>query len=284
MREEYLQDQVWSKASVHGSRKLIRQFDKYIQTHSIQSVQDITSRDIEKWLLMVHKNYGQSSINKWKYIIHDYLEWHVQKGLLLSNPFLLEWAKGKRVQSIVKVPNQELVLQQLDQSIKSRFPKRDQAIVELFYSTGIRLGELLKLNLDDVMIDEMRIRGKGSKDRIVPIGQRARLILIDYIQTEREVIAVNFEFPLIGLFLSYKTGEKLKQSAIQRICRKYGFHPHELRHCCALHMLRNGASSVMIQKLLGHSRLETVEIYTQLEKGDVHDLIDKYSSIRESDE
>lgn len=281
MREEYLQDQVWSTSSIHSTRKLLRVFEKYLQLNDIQSIQDIVSQDIEQWLLMIQRTYAQSSINKWKYIIHDYLDWHVQKGLLLSNPFLSEWVQGKRVSSIVRVPSQEKVLQQLSKPVKTWFPNRDQAIVELFYSTGIRLGELLRLNLDDVVIDELRICGKGGKERIVPIGQRARLILIKYIQTERKEVAEKFEHALQGLFLSFKTGERLKQSAIQGICRKYGFHPHELRHCCALHMLRNGASSVVIQKLLGHSRLETVQIYTQLEKRDVMNLIDNFNPLEE---
>lgn len=281
MREKYLQDQVWSKASKHTTRKLIRKFEAYLQSNKIQGIQDITTQDIENWLVMVCKCYSQSSINKWKYIIHDYLNWHVQKGLLLSNPFPLELSKGKRVNSIIKVPSQEEVLAKLEQPIKSMFPIRDQAIVELFYSTGIRLHELLALGIDDVIIGEIKILGKGNKERIVPIGQRAKLIITEYIQTERAKIVQKFDHSIKGLFLSYKSGENLKEVAVRLICRKYGFRPHELRHCCALHMLRNGASSVVIQKLLGHARLETVQIYTQLEKRDVHNLIDKYAPIED---
>lgn len=148
-------------------------------------------------------------------------------------------------------------------------PTRDLAILELFYSTGIRLSELCGVNLEDLdlLADQVKVRGKGRKERIVPVGSRAVLALRRYL---------NLREPVVGrpgtdrraVFVS-RRGKRLAPRGIQRIVHGMlegiggdGLRVHSLRHTFATHMLDAGADLRAVQELLGHASLSTTQIYT----------------------
>jgi len=148
-------------------------------------------------------------------------------------------------------------------------PTRDLAILELFYSTGIRLSELCGINLEDLdlLSDQVKVRGKGRKERILPVGSRAVLALRRYL---------NLREPVIGrprtdrraVFVS-RRGKRLSPRGIQRIVHGMlegiggdGLRVHSLRHTFATHMLDAGADLRAVQELLGHASLSTTQIYT----------------------
>lgn len=147
---------------------------------------------------------------------------------------------------------------------------RDRAIMELLYSCGLRASELVGLNLEDIDFnrEEVRVRGKGRKERIVPLGRLARQAIIKYL-TERSQQIKSSNPP--ALFLNYRGG-RLTTRSLQRIVHKYlirlanasGTNPHVLRHTFATHLLENGADLRAVQELLGHASLSTVQIYTHL--------------------
>jgi integrase/recombinase XerC len=148
-------------------------------------------------------------------------------------------------------------------------PTRDLAILELFYSTGIRLSELSGMNVDDLdlLSDQVKVRGKGRKERIVPVGSRAVLALRRYLNL-REPVVVQTRGDRRAIFLS-RRGKRLAPRGIQRIIHGMfdaiggdGLRVHSLRHTFATHMLDAGADLRAVQELLGHASLSTTQIYT----------------------
>jgi len=148
---------------------------------------------------------------------------------------------------------------------------RDRAIMELLYSSGLRVSELVGLDLDRLVLEqdraEARVIGKGDKERRVPIGEPARLALTRYLDERK----VEVSQATGAVFLS-KRGRRLSVRAVQSLVKKYGalgagrgdLHPHAMRHTCATHMLDGGADLRAIQELLGHSSLATTQRYTHV--------------------
>jgi integrase/recombinase XerC len=148
-------------------------------------------------------------------------------------------------------------------------PTRDLAILELFYSTGIRLSELSGMNLEDLdlLSDQAKVRGKGRKERIVPVGSRAVLALRRYLNL-REVVVALRGADRRAVFVS-RRGRRLTPRSIQRVVHAMfdavggdGLRVHSLRHTFATHMLDAGADLRAVQELLGHASLSTTQIYT----------------------
>jgi len=157
---------------------------------------------------------------------------------------------------------------------------RDKCLLELLYATGIRVSELVGINLEDVDFTErlIRIRGKGKKERLVPFGKKAEDSLASYIRARRELL--KGEGDDAALFLNYR-GERLTSRSVERIVDKYiritalqrKISPHSLRHSFASHLLSRGADLRVIQELLGHESLATTQKYTHL---DLKQLLDVY--------
>src|ERR1700690_1362669 len=164
-------------------------------------------------------------------------------------------------------------------------PVRDRAILELLYSSGLRVSEVEGLNTDDLNVREglVKARGKGKKERIVPVGGKAIEALKSYLN---ERVLFKKKKLLTGddsaLFLN-KSGERLTDRQIRRIVVKYArltgiegqIGPHTLRHTFATHLLIGGADLRVIQELLGHSSLSTTQKYTHLDIGQLIDVYDK---------
>jgi len=146
---------------------------------------------------------------------------------------------------------------------------RDQAILELFYGTGIRLSELINMKLSDISLEEemIKVLGKGNKERMIPLGSVAREILTAYFNV-RSKFAQNSVDNVFVL----KSGKKMYPMAVQRIVKKYlslasnSFKqsPHLLRHSYATHLLNAGANIRVVKDLLGHESLSTTQVYTHL--------------------
>jgi integrase/recombinase XerC len=138
-------------------------------------------------------------------------------------------------------------------------PTRNRALVELVYSAGLRSAEVVGLDLADVDFDreQLHVRGKGGKERIVPLGEEAALLLARYLQEARPQLAHGAEN---ALFLSAR-GRRLDTSTLRRVFA----HPHRLRHAFATHLIEGGADLRTIQDLLGHSSLSTTQLYSHVD-------------------
>jgi integrase/recombinase XerC len=157
---------------------------------------------------------------------------------------------------------------------------RDRALLELLYASGIRVGELVAVDLEDVGFDErlVRVKGKGKKERLVPFGRKAEASLRTYLRARPDLL--KDKLGQNALFLNYKGG-RLTSRSVERIVGRYirrttvnrKISPHSLRHSFASHLLSRGADLRVIQELLGHASLATTQKYTHL---DLKRLLDVY--------
>jgi integrase/recombinase XerC len=165
---------------------------------------------------------------------------------------------------------------------------RDRAVLELLYSSGLRVSELSGLNTDDIHTKEslIKVRGKGKKERIVPVGSKAIDALKSYM-VERMLLKSRDR----ALFLN-RMGSRLTDRGVRRIVVKYAralaihgrIGPHTLRHSFASHLLQDGADLRVIQELLGHSSLSTTQKYTHLDITHLMDIYDKAHPIAKESE
>ncbi|MBN1380049.1 MAG: tyrosine recombinase XerC [Deltaproteobacteria bacterium] len=161
----------------------------------------------------------------------------------------------------------------------------DKAIIELFYSTGIRLSELAGLNIGDFDFKEglVKIRGKGKKERIVPVGSYALKAMNNYLEDKKNTLKDNFKYNYFNAVFTNKNGQRLSTRSIARIVDKVirisgikkKISPHALRHTFATHLMNAGADMRSIQELLGHESLSTTQKYTAVSVGKLMEIYDK---------
>ncbi|MEO0096452.1 MAG: site-specific tyrosine recombinase/integron integrase [candidate division WOR-3 bacterium] len=252
----------YSEHTLRNYQKDIEQFFGYLQE---QGIERFDKNAVSQYVAFLLK-YGFDSRTAARRLsaIKTYFKTLKKLGLIESNPVV-----GIKTPKIKRHLPGLLTYEQ----IKEGFVidnKRDRAIMELLYSCGLRASELVGLNLEDIDFnrEEVRVRGKGKKERIVPLGRVAKAAILKYLG-ERSEIKKPSSPP--ALFLNYRGG-RLTTRSLQRIVNRYlkrvadasGTNPHILRHTFATHLLENGADLRAVQELLGHASLSTVQIYTHL--------------------
>ncbi|HEX7320523.1 MAG TPA: site-specific tyrosine recombinase/integron integrase [bacterium] len=157
-----------------------------------------------------------------------------------------------------------LTLPQIEQGLMIE-NKRDRAIMEVLYSCGLRASELVGLDTGNVDFnrDEIKVRGKGNKERIVPLGQAAKTAILAYLRERNAASAALFQNKRGGR-LTTRSLQRIVHKHLMRVAQVSGTHPHILRHTFATHLLENGADLRAVQELLGHASLSTVQIYTHV--------------------
>lgn len=228
-----------------------------------------------KWLFELMKNEASRSTVRLHFAaLRSFYRFLVERHGLAHSP-LAEVELPKAEQKIPVILNQTQCTELLELPLKIEHPKqtptwvptRDAAILELFYSSGLRLSELSSLNIEDIdqTNGSIRVIGKGNKERIVPIGSFALNAIQHYLK--------KVELYNGPLFLS-KVKKRISNRAIGDILKKYlkasnipiDITPHKLRHSFATHLLDNGADLRTVQSMLGHSSLSTTQIYTHVTK------------------
>ncbi|MFA7465098.1 MAG: tyrosine-type recombinase/integrase, partial [Syntrophales bacterium] len=165
------------------------------------------------------------------------------------------------------------------------FGLRDRAALELLYSTGVRVGELVKLDVEDIDFSQglIKILGKGRKERIVPAGDPALAALREYLKERPALFRKGRDMPKGNPVFLGKSGKRITTRSIARMVVKYveagGIHrrisPHKLRHTFATHLLDSGADLRVIQELLGHESLSTTQRYTSVSAARLMEVYDK---------
>jgi len=196
-----------------------------------------------------------------------------------TSAILQQLERPKPERGLPKILSQAMVLQ-LIQAVDpaSRLSSRDIAILELLYASGLRASELCDLKINDLncTIGVVRIFGKGSKERVVPVGRAAIESIKRYLDECRPVLQRS---PIDRLFLS-RTGRPLDRIALWMLVERYAkrsgilskVSPHVLRHCFATHLLGGGADLRVVQELLGHSDITTTQIYTHVDQSRLKSL------------
>jgi integrase/recombinase XerC len=206
--------------------------------------------------------------------LRSFFGWLIREGYISVNPAkaVSTPRTDKKLPSFFTLPEIDILLSQPDTS--TILGRRDSAILELLYATGIRTAELVGLSLSDVDMHNrfIRVLGKGGKERIVPFGEPAADKLQKYMNSRKELVKKNIQGTRTDkIFLNYRGGA-LTTRSIRRIIAKYirlaslkgNLSPHSLRHSFATHLLNAGADLRSIQELLGHSSLSTTQRYTQV--------------------
>ena len=222
--------------------------------------------------------------------LNKFYEYLVKNNYIQTNNFVGIRLKS-RENTLPNILFESQINRLLDENNKRTdfYKERDQAILELMFSSGIRCSETINLKLTDVnfILNVALINGKRNKQRYVPFSPNARQALISYIENTRKVLmnkSPNYEDKKY-LFLN-KNGSKLSARGLEYIFKTitlktgisfdFSFHPHSLRHTFATHLLNNGADIKTIQELLGHSSLNTTQIYTHVSLEKLKEDYNKY--------
>ncbi|MCX5659150.1 MAG: tyrosine recombinase [Planctomycetota bacterium] len=211
--------------------------------------------------------------------LRSFYKWMFRRGLVAANPMLLIRTpkQAKRLPKAMSVEQVDKLLSMPDN--RGTLGARDRAILETLYSTGVRVSELVDLNRNDLHMSEqtIHVRGKGKKERIVPLGSHALAAIRHYLtllEPDPQFEAVRaraMNEAAVSLFIN-KNGGRLSSRSVRRKLDKYlgqagldsTISPHTLRHSFATHLLDNGADLRSVQELLGHQSLSTTQIYTHL--------------------
>lgn len=242
------------------------------KTYSVNRIQDLTSEHVTRFLKNERRKHSTTSTISRKLSaiksFHRYLSLQHQIPNITSN---IEAPKiEKKLPDVLSMEEVEKLLNNLP--TKSASDNRNKAMVETLYATGIRVSELINLDLKDLHLNEgyIHVTGKGNKDRIIPINDIATKVIINYLSEYR--IRLNKTNTNEALFLNIH-GRRITRQAFWKFLTDYAkkegitkqLSPHKLRHSFATHLLENGVDLRFVQELLGHEDISTTQIYTHVE-------------------
>lgn len=264
----------YSDNTLAAYRNDLTQFTQYlIEQANATRWDEVNQTQIVDYILhMKELEYASSTVARKVAAIKSFFHYLHDEGVTQQDPTLtLESPKVKK--HLPKAISVEDVERLLAEPTKSDAPKalRDSALLEVLYATGMRVTELVSLNIQDVDLEAGTIYciGKGDRERVVPIYDHAAQILSNYLTAGRPNLVRNQEEQ--ALFLNHR-GERLTRQGLWLIIKHYvdviGIEsevtPHTLRHSFATHMLHGGAKLRDVQKLLGHANISTTQVYTQV--------------------
>ena len=260
-------------------RDIIAYINYLTKIRRINDPDEITIEDLRAYLAYINrKKMSASSQSRSVTVIKSFhkflkLEQHAKDNIASS---LKSPKQIKKLPSILSIAEIELLLKSIDKD--KVFYLRDKAMIELTYGCGLRISEVLDLKISDLHLDLgfIKIYGKGSKERIIPLGDVARDALIEYLNCLRPKLQ---KLDFKTLFLN-KKGTKISRKSfylmIVETAKSAGIkkkvHPHTLRHSYASHLLEKGMDLRLIQELLGHEDISTTEIYTHVENKKLQEI------------
>jgi integrase/recombinase XerD len=263
-------------------RDLVKFID-FMKKNNIIKPEEV-NRDALNLFIMELRKKGRatSTISRCMASIRSFFNFLLNEGVIDDNPALdLESPRiEKKLPRVLTTKEVDLLLCQPKPG--EQHALRDRAMLELLYASGIRVSELIDLNLSDFNpeVGYLRCRGKGMKERIVPIGSIAINHVNEYLNNCRnKLLRKNGE---VALFVNHH-GARLTRQGFWKILKKYArksningeITPHTLRHSFATHLIENGADLRSVQEMLGHSDISTTQIYTQITRRKIREVYDK---------
>ncbi len=249
-------------------------FIEFLDSENIDCFDKITRSHINRYIRKLRQeNYASTSITRKIASLRGWFKWMIANEIISSDPTAgLEQPKISR--HLPKV----LTIKDLSQIFAGELTHLEKAIVELLYAAGLRVSELSNITLQNLNLDQDYVRclGKGSKERLIPIGQKAKEALKIYLQ-ERELILLKNDVKTNHLFLN-QNAQPISRQKIYTLIKNIGqkidktISPHTIRHSFATHMLENGADLRVVQELLGHSDVSTTQLYTHISKKRLKDI------------
>lgn len=249
----------------------LREFLAFLDGKTLADVDPLVIRSFLAQLKA--RGYSKATLSRKLATLRSFFKYLTRENHLTSNP-VLGISTPKREKKLPHFLDLDQVTHLLEAPQVSHWEgKRDRAILETLYSSGVRVSELVGLNRDDMDLLSalLRIRGKGKKERIVPVGEKALSAVRDYLDAIPQDLLKKNEGLGTPLFLN-RSGTRLTDRSVRRVILKYarrislkaGISPHTLRHTFATHMLDRGADLRSVQELLGHANLSTTQIYTHV--------------------
>jgi tyrosine recombinase XerC len=256
----------------------LKTFSQFIKDKDIKKIDHL---DIRKYLAILRsKDYSKTSIARKLASLRSFFKFLYKESYIKFNPVLAVTTpkQDKKLPNFLSVEEMKKLLE--SPKGKDAPGLRDRAILETLYSTGIRVSELVGINTDkvDFISGVIKVTGKGRKERMVPIGEKALSAIREYLSVRDRTPQKDKN----ALFLN-KSASRLTDRSVRRVLNKYirltalktGISPHTLRHSFATHLLDRGADLRSVQELLGHMNLSTTQIYTHVTTERLKDVYQK---------
>jgi len=274
----------YSKNTIEAYKNDLSQFAQFLQKQGINDWRQVNKESLTDFILDMkeEREYSSSTVARKVAAVRAFLHFLVNENLLSEDPSenLSSPSVTKRLPRPIAPEDIEALLAAPAAEAGAR-GIRDKALLELLYATGMRVTEVVSLEVDDVNLASSTVRcvGKGAKERIIPLYSKAVKALEEYLEKGRLSLIKDSEER--ALFVNHR-GERLTRQGLWLIIKRYvkqvGISdlvtPHTLRHSFATHMLNGGADLRNVQKLLGHANISTTQVYTQVSNKHLREVYD----------
>lgn len=267
---EYLEvEKGLAQNTLEAYRRDLTSFLDFCKLRKVSDIADIERTDLNLFILKLREdNYNPTSVMRKIASLRGFFKWFCANEYGTKNP-----AQTLEQPKLPKHLPKVMTIEELNQILNTNLTEEETLIVELLYGCGLRVSELVNLQLNNIDIKSKYIQcyGKGSKERIVPFGEKAKAALKKYLKVRDLIILKNKLVDNKILFLK-DDGKQITRQDVYNFIKKQGekihkhISPHTLRHSFATHLLENGADLRVVQELLGHSDVSTTQLYTHITK------------------
>lgn len=286
--EEYLKfiqiEKGLSENTIGAYRRDLKKYQLYMQEQKIAHIDFIDRQTIQECLgSLIDQGASAKSIARFISTIRSFHQFALREKYAAKDPtVLIETPKyEKKLPDVLDVEEVIQLLETPDLTKKNGY--RDRTILELLYATGMRVTELIQIEIDDVnlIMGFVKVFGKGNKERIIPLGDTVIEYLDTYINNVRSQLLKKTVTNVLFLNLH---GRPLTRQGIWKLIKQYGLRaninktltPHTLRHSFATHLLENGADLRAVQEMLGHSDISTTQLYTHVSKTQIRQMYNQF--------
>lgn len=273
-----------SENTIAAYRRDLNHYLNYLAAQKISNLDFINRQIVQQWFGVLHdEGRSTKSIARFTSTIRSFHQFALREKYAAKDPtVLIETPKYERkLPDVLSIDEIDLLLTTPETSKNNGY--RDRTMLELLYATGIRVSELINIELEDVnlLMGFVKVFGKGNKERIIPLGETVIELLKTYIENVRPQLLK--KQVTHTLFLNMQ-GKPLTRQGIWKIIKQTGakagiqkrLTPHTLRHSFATHLLENGADLRAVQEMLGHSDISTTQLYTHVSKTQIRKMYQQY--------
>lgn len=273
-----------SENTIAAYRRDLNHYLNYLAAQKISNLDFIDRQIVQQWFGVLHdEGRSTKSIARFTSTIRSFHQFALREKYAAKDPtVLIETPKYERkLPDVLSIDEIDLLLTTPETSKNNGY--RDRTMLELLYATGIRVSELINIEVEDVnlLMGFVKVFGKGNKERIIPLGETVIELLKTYIENVRPQLLK--KQVTHTLFLNMQ-GKPLTRQGIWKIIKQTGakagiqkrLTPHTLRHSFATHLLENGADLRAVQEMLGHSDISTTQLYTHVSKTQIRNMYQQY--------
>ncbi|PWZ79940.1 site-specific tyrosine recombinase XerD [Staphylococcus pseudintermedius] len=288
IRDEYLRfiqiEKGLSNNTIAAYRRDLNHYLNYLAEHKVANLNFVDRQMIQEWFGFLHdEGRSAKTIARFTSTIRSFHQFALRENYTSHDPtVLIETPKyDRKLPDVLSIAEVEQLLMAPDESKVNGY--RDKTMLELLYATGIRVSELINIEVEDInlMMGFVKVFGKGSKERIVPLGETVIDCLTHYIQNIRPQLLKHTVTHVLFLNLH---GKPLSRQGVWKMIKQTGVKagimkritPHTLRHSFATHLLENGADLRAVQDMLGHSDISTTQLYTHITKNQIRKIYQDY--------